>query len=332
MGERDPDFFKLHYRQWRRRMHKARVSYDLQGALLSIVIETHQMGGPPADDDYVLAGIFMTSPRKARAVMEKLKAAGLVHVEDGLVIDKTAIEDAKERSELRAIRAQAGREGGVRSGVVRRDKAKVEQGSGDFASDKSLENNETGEAKRSMCPNKSREEKSREEKKPPSPPKGGDARALFEEWWQHYPRKVAKGAARRAFAKALKQTDIESLTNSVQRFAAKVAGKDPELIPHASTWLNAERWGDEDLAPPDSGASLAKRAEAKLNVARDWLKRHETIPTWMDDAETARKLLEEGYDYDALRTAGFSLPPRGKVVNIGDEIEKVARAKAVGEH
>lgn len=169
MGERDPDFFKLYYRQWKRRMHKLRVPYDLQGALLAIVIETHLTGGPPADDDYVLAGVMMVSPRKARAVTERLAALGLVKAEHGLIIDKTAVEDVRERSELRDIRAQAGREGGIRSGVVRRDKARLKDASEISASPKLLKNKKTDEAK-------SKEpfelEKSREST-PLNPPSGG---------------------------------------------------------------------------------------------------------------------------------------------------------------
>ena len=83
MSERDPDFFKLHYRQWRQRMHKLRVPFDLQGALLSIVIETHLTGSAPPDDDYVLAGCMMVSPRKARAAADKLIALGLIRLQDG---------------------------------------------------------------------------------------------------------------------------------------------------------------------------------------------------------------------------------------------------------
>jgi len=146
MPDRDPDFFKMHYRQWRQRMHKLRVPYDLQGALLSIVIETHLTGSPPADDDFVLAGCLMVSPRKARAVVNRLSTIGLVCIKDGLVIDKTAVEDMDERSQLRATRAEAGRKGGVRSGVVRCDSATLSTPSGGFASNKPLKHNETDEA------------------------------------------------------------------------------------------------------------------------------------------------------------------------------------------
>lgn len=170
MTERDPDFFKLHYRQWRQRMHKLRVSYDLQGALLAIVIDTHLTGSPPADDDYALAGCMMVSPRKARAALNKLLDLKLVCIEGGLVVDHTAVEDTTERSKLRSEKAEAGREGGIRSGEIRRakmaeashdrtaqeavvqcDTATLGTPFGGSASDKPLKNKETGEAPSDNC-------------------------------------------------------------------------------------------------------------------------------------------------------------------------------------
>ncbi len=173
MAERDPDFFKFHYRQWKQRMHKLRVPYDLQGALLDIVIETHLTAASPADDDFVLAGILMVSPRKARAVVNKLLAIGLVRIEGGLIVDRTAVEDAVERSELRTSRAQAGHEGGVRSGKVRRARADLKVGTGGFASGKSLKNNNHDEANPGTCfeLEKSREEKKEEEREANASPK-----------------------------------------------------------------------------------------------------------------------------------------------------------------
>jgi hypothetical protein len=69
----------------------------------------------------------------------------------------------------------------------------------------------------------------------------------FEAWWKLYPRKVSKGDARIAFAKAMRRPDVSLaiLTDGVKRYAASVRGKDPQFIVHAATWLNRERWLDE---------------------------------------------------------------------------------------
>ena len=80
----------------------------------------------------------------------------------------------------------------------------------------------------------------------PSPPSSnghGDP-AAFEQFWEVWPRKVAKGAARRAFARVAKGTDPEVITAGVRRYVA--AGlPEPKFIPYPATWLNAERWLDE---------------------------------------------------------------------------------------
>ncbi len=69
----------------------------------------------------------------------------------------------------------------------------------------------------------------------------------FAAFWKIYPRKVGKAAASKAFIKALKKVDATELIEGVNRLA-----QDPHLditfCPHASTWLNGERWADE--APP----------------------------------------------------------------------------------
>jgi Protein of unknown function (DUF1376) len=66
----------------------------------------------------------------------------------------------------------------------------------------------------------------------------------FEAWWTEYPRKIAKGAARTAYARALNKTGAEVLLDAAKRFAGTVTLKDIHFIPHPATWLNQERWID----------------------------------------------------------------------------------------
>ncbi len=72
----------------------------------------------------------------------------------------------------------------------------------------------------------------------------------FDEFWIRYPRKVAKGAAHKAWKTAAKKVDdTHVIIDASRRFAARVQGSDEKFIPHASTWLNAERWLDDDTEP-----------------------------------------------------------------------------------
>jgi uncharacterized protein YdaU (DUF1376 family) len=74
----------------------------------------------------------------------------------------------------------------------------------------------------------------------------------FDEFWQEVPRKAGKGAARKAYAQAIKKADPQTLIAAIQRYAEERRGKDEKYTAHPATWLNAERWLD---APPKAGAS-----------------------------------------------------------------------------
>ena len=82
----------------------------------------------------------------------------------------------------------------------------------------------------------------RESKKTSSKPV---ASTEFDAFWKDYPRKVNKGTAKKAFEKALKQTDLQTIMAGLETLRIQVAGKGQEFIPHASSWLNGERWTDE---------------------------------------------------------------------------------------
>ena len=70
----------------------------------------------------------------------------------------------------------------------------------------------------------------------------------FDTFWQHYPLRIAKGAARLAFARALRKTTLETILTALEAYKKHK----PEDRPwcHASTWLNQERWEDEWEPPP----------------------------------------------------------------------------------
>ncbi|WP_282795154.1 hypothetical protein [Streptomyces sp. CC224B] len=85
---------------------------------------------------------------------------------------------------------------------------------------------------------------------PPAPPTPEG----FDDFWAAYPRRVAKGAARNAWARALKRgADPAAITAAATRHAAqwRAAHTEPRFIPYPATWLNSERYDDEtDPTPP----------------------------------------------------------------------------------
>lgn len=93
----------------------------------------------------------------------------------------------------------------------------------------------------------------------------------FEAWWLLYPRRVAKGQARKAYLKARSGADAAILAEGAKRYSAEVSGKDPDFIKHPATWLNGECWSDERADPAKSEHRIAggryEPTEAELRTA-----------------------------------------------------------------
>jgi hypothetical protein len=78
--------------------------------------------------------------------------------------------------------------------------------------------------------------------------------AQFEEFWNAYPRKIAKPDAKRAFKAAIKKTSLPVLLAAI----GSIDKSDPKFIPYPATWLNQERWADAALKTNGgSGPALA---------------------------------------------------------------------------
>ncbi len=72
----------------------------------------------------------------------------------------------------------------------------------------------------------------------------------FEEFWARYPRKVGKGAARKAYAGARRIAPWPEIMAGVLRYAAESTDRQPRFVKHPATWLNAECWNDEPEPVP----------------------------------------------------------------------------------
>jgi len=100
----------------------------------------------------------------------------------------------------------------------------------------------------------------------------------FENFWLQYPKKVGKLTAKRSWEKLSLDNQQKALKAIVEHRKYWVAkGTDWEFIPHASTWLNQERFEDElvieqkeNKRPPlpwyaSDELTLAKGRELGLN-------------------------------------------------------------------
>lgn len=92
----------------------------------------------------------------------------------------------------------------------------------------------------------------------------GDAQQSdFDAFWTAYPRKVGKGAARRAWAGAMRKVrgDAAAIIAAVRDYPFP---PDAQFVPHPATWLNGERWADDrpDAAAPSPEPGPAPRPNA----------------------------------------------------------------------
>ena|SRR3990167_9730208 len=63
--------------------------------------------------------------------------------------------------------------------------------------------------------------------------------------YQRYPRKVGKGAAKKAIGRALDKAPYDLLLEAVFAYAVARQGQDKQFTPHPATWFNEERWMDD---------------------------------------------------------------------------------------
>jgi hypothetical protein len=74
-----------------------------------------------------------------------------------------------------------------------------------------------------------------------------DSENEFDSFWSHYPKKVDKGAAIRAFRKALKTATATEVIEGAKRYAEDPNLPEKQFIKNPATWLNAEAWNNGPL-------------------------------------------------------------------------------------
>lgn len=80
----------------------------------------------------------------------------------------------------------------------------------------------------------------------------------FEEFWNHYPKKLNKTEAKQAFLKAIKKTKPETIIEGVITYSKKRDLPEHQFIPYPATWLNKARWENETDTQPKTSWKLGK--------------------------------------------------------------------------
>ena len=71
----------------------------------------------------------------------------------------------------------------------------------------------------------------------------------FDRFWEAYPRKVGKEAARKAFERVEVPVGVLVDAISVQRKSAQWQKEGGRYIPNPANWLNQRRWEDQPPGP-----------------------------------------------------------------------------------
>lgn len=118
-------------------------------------------------------------------------------------------------------------------------------------------------------------DKDKKRNSPPKSPKGGlkgeRKAALFDAFWEQYPRKVGKGDARKSWDKLELTEDLsDRIFHALQKQKTweqwqRDGGR---FIPHPATWLNQQRWEDEGTTADAEADEAERKRQADLRAWR----------------------------------------------------------------
>ncbi|SFI83694.1 DUF1376 domain-containing protein [Albimonas pacifica] len=207
------EFYKMVPAKWDNAT--AHLTLEQEAALLRIVNAINKNDAPVPNVDRVLAGLFRSSTRKARALIRDLIEAGKVYEENGFLWSEKAREDVVSRS----VRSQLNAESGAKGGRTRAERAA-----------KVMKDNDHGQATASSRI----EEKRREEKGEAnaSPKKQGRATRLSEDW------SLPMAWGRWALSEGWPEAVIREQADTFRDYWISASGKNATKLDWEATWRN----------------------------------------------------------------------------------------------
>ena len=140
---------------------------------------------------------------------------------------------------------------------------------------------------------------------------GPSVEDFFDQFWEHWPKKVQKPAASRAFKKAVKEkraTPKRIVQGAEDYSRSKLPEK--QFIPHPATWLNNDQWNDlEPHAAVSSAPGMptvdnpGSFTNWSLDDYRPWASRPHVVEA-QERVDDARSRGEEPIDDDLRIIAG----------------------------
>ena len=85
--------------------------------------------------------------------------------------------------------------------------------------------------------------------------------AWFDQWWAIYWLKKDRGHALKAFKRhVLTEERFKQVMEATRAQSSEMLSREPRHRPYGATWLNGERWGDEEAAKQQDGLEGRLRA------------------------------------------------------------------------
>ena len=261
----------------------AHLSNLEHGVYLRVLILMWRQPGQriPKDAEWIARHLAFTAGDAeafGRVAAEFLTSSGGWWVQKRLASEWTAV------SQLTEIRSLAGRAGGRKSAEARRAKI-LEKLRSEASKPTDLpEANEQQNGSKSQPPTPT-PTPTPSVKNTPIVPKGTADTPEFLTFWEAYPHKVGKPAARTKFAIALRKADLETILAGLERYK-RAKPPDREWC-HPTTWLSQERWNDQPAplngatgkpnghaqpkrwTPPAYGSEEWKRDQRRMGLLND---------------------------------------------------------------
>lgn len=197
------------------------MSFELKGTYRLILDLIYMQAGRLPDDPRYIAGLLGCSVRTWNKNRTQLLEAGKIYAENGIIsnfrADKELIISNSFQSKQRENRARSNKTNALAVTMVEPNADHTDTDTDIF--------------------------KERVTKVTPKKVSAEDP--LFDRFWSLYPRKVGKGQAQAAWRAATKKVDPLVIIEGLELHMPDLTDKPAQFIPHASTWLNGERWADE---------------------------------------------------------------------------------------
>ena len=104
----------------------------------------------------------------------------------------------------------------------------------------------------------------------------------FEQFWKAYPRKIAKGEARRVWFRLKPDSALlERILKAIeaQKRTEQWHKESGKFIPHPATWLNGERWEDETKIQLPRKEIVYQCYDCGVHIPESKAKQHPSMPS-----------------------------------------------------